>query len=195
MASATAPVSASTRRRTLTELARDPRRTVLLAVVLMTFVTCIDVLHDPDVWWHLRLGQWIIDHHRLPGGELFSYTAAGKPFTAHEWFADVIFASVHAVGGMLAIAIVCALVSWSGLVALVLRARDRRVSPLVIAVGIAIGAKASQVVLGSRPQVATFALACWTLLIAERYLAAGGRRRWLLPPLFLLWANVHAGFL
>jgi hypothetical protein len=36
---------------------------------------------------------------------------------------------------------------------------------------------------------------CWTLWIAESYLRSGGRRLWLLPPLFLLWANLHAGFI
>jgi hypothetical protein len=66
---------------------------------------------------------------------------------------------------------------------------------VVLALGLALGARTAEPVLGTRPQVFTFALVCWTLWIAESYLRSGGGRLWLLPPLFLLWANLHAGFI
>jgi hypothetical protein len=88
-----------------------------------------------------------------------------------------------------------AAVAWSGLAACALRARERGAGTLAVAAAILLGARAAEPVLGTRPQVATFALTAWTLLIAERHLARGGRVRWLLPPLVALWANLHAGFL
>jgi hypothetical protein len=88
-----------------------------------------------------------------------------------------------------------AAVTWSGLWALALRARDRGAGWGVCAVAMLLGARAMQPVTGSRPQMFTFALCCWTLLLAERHLARGGRRAWVLPPIIALWANLHAGFL
>ena len=175
-------------------LLSDPRRSLATAIVILTASVGLDALGDPDVWWHLRLGDWILANHRVPTGELFSYTAQGNPLVAHEWLSDALFAAVAAAGGLLLVSLLMGAVAWSALLATALRGRLRGAGPLAIAFGLALAAKAAQPVLGTRPQVFTVALVCWTLWIAETYLRDGGRRRWLLPPLFLLWANVHAGF-
>ena len=57
----------------------------------------------------------------------------------------------------------------------------------------ALGALASAPAWGVRPQMFTFALASLLLWLLDR----GQERPWLLvsiPPLFLLWLNLHAGF-
>jgi hypothetical protein len=41
----------------------------------------------------------------------------------------------------------------------------------------------------------TFAFACLTLLLVEHHLRRGGRLALLLIPMFLLWGNLHSGFL
>ena len=173
----------------------DPRRTLLAAVLILTGAVGLDALSDPDVWWHIRLGDWIISHHQIPAGELFAYTAFGNPLVAHEWLSEVIFAALAAVGGLILVTAFMGLIAWSGMLATLLRGRLRGAGPVVLAVGLALGARVAEPVLGTRPQVFTFALVCWTLWIAESYLHSGGRRRWLLPPIFLLWANLHAGFI
>ena len=173
----------------------EPRRAVLAAVLILTGAVGLDSLSDPDIWWHIRLGDWIIAHHQIPAGELFAYTAFGNPLVAHEWLSETIFAALAAVGGLFLVTVLMGLVCWSAMVATLLRGRLRGAGPVVLAVGLALGARAAEPVLGTRPQVFTFALVCWTLWIAESYLRNGGRRLWLLPPLFLLWANLHAGFI
>ena len=173
----------------------DPRRTLLAAVLILTGAVGLDALSDPDVWWHIRLGDWIISHHQIPAGELFAYTAFGNPLVAHEWLAEVIFAALAAIGGLMLVTALMGLVAWSGMLATLLRGRLRGAGPVVLAVGLALGARVAEPVLGTRPQVFTFALVCCTLWIADSYLHSGGRRRWLLPPIFLIWANLHAGFI
>ncbi|HVS41659.1 MAG TPA: hypothetical protein VMU20_05265 [Candidatus Dormibacteraeota bacterium] len=179
----------------LATLLADPRRALLVAAALLAAVPCLDVLGDPDLWWHLRSGRWILDHLAISPTELYSYTAPGAIWTPHEWLSEVVFALLASAGGLLLVALVMAAVAWSGLWACALRARDGGAGTLAIAAALVVGARAAEPVLGTRPQVATFALTAWTLLIAERHLARGGRVRWLLPPLVALWANVHAGFL
>lgn len=191
-----APTSAAPRpRERLLAWLSDPRNALLAAVLLLSGAVGLDALSDPDVWWHIRLGDWIIAHHQIPAGELFAYTAFGNPLVAHEWLSETIFAALAAVGGLLLVTVLMGLVAWSAMLATVLRGRVRGAGPVVLAIGLALGARAAEPVLGTRPQVFTFALVCWTLWIAESYLRSGGRRRWLLPPLFLLWANLHAGFI
>jgi hypothetical protein len=179
----------------LATLLADPRRALLVAAALLAAVPCLDVLGDPDLWWHLRSGRWILDHLAISPTELYTYTAQGVAWTPHEWLSEVLFALLASAGGILLVSLVMAAVAWSGLWACALRARDRGAGTLAIAAALVVGARAAEPVLGTRPQVATFALTAWTLLVAERHLARGGRVRWLLPPLVALWANLHAGFL
>ncbi len=181
--------------RRVAALLADPRRALLAAALLLAAVPCLDVLGDPDMWWHLRDGRWILDHLAVPHAELFTYTTQGAPLVAHEWLSEVVFALLNSAGGLLLVAVVAAAVAWSGLLACVLRARDRGAGALALAAAVLLGARAAEPVLGTRPQMATFALTAWTLLLAERHLARGGRAIWLLPLLFALWANLHAGFL
>jgi hypothetical protein len=173
----------------------EPRRALLGAVLILVAAVGLDAVSDPDVWWHIRLGDWIIAHHQIPAAELFAYTAFGNPLVAHEWLSETIFAALSAVGGLILVTLVMGAVAWSGMLATLLRGRLRGAGPVVLAISLVLGARVAEPVLGTRPQVFTFALVCWTLWIAESYLRSGGRRRWLLPPLFLLWANLHAGFI
>jgi hypothetical protein len=175
------------------DLLADPRRVLLVAALVAAFAACVDVLHDPDLFWHLRLGQWILDTHTVPHAELFSFSAAGNGMTAHEWGSEVVFALLDRVGGLLTVSVVMALVAWSALVALALRARARGAGVVAVAVAVLLGARAAEPVLGTRPQVITVALVCWTLWVAERHLARGGRWVWVLPPVVLLSANLHGG--
>ena len=78
----------------------NPRQALLAAVLILTGAVGLDALSDPDVWWHIRLGDWIIAHHQIPAGELFAYTAFGNPLVAHEWLSETIFAALAAVGGL-----------------------------------------------------------------------------------------------
>ncbi|HZS13937.1 MAG TPA: hypothetical protein VFC09_05010 [Candidatus Dormibacteraeota bacterium] len=180
-------------RAALLRLLASPPRVLLVAALLAAFAACVDVLHDPDLWWHLRLGRWILDNHTVPHAEMFSFTAAGNTMVAHEWGSEVLFTLLSGVGGLLLVAAVMGLVAWSGLVALALRVRARGASAAAVAVAVLLGARAAEPVLGTRPQVITVALVCWTLLLCERHLVRGGRWIWALPPIVLVWANLHGG--
>ena len=37
------------------------------------------VANDPDIWWHLRTGEWMAQHHAIPRIDPFSGPNAGKP--------------------------------------------------------------------------------------------------------------------
>jgi hypothetical protein len=40
---------------------------------------------DPDIWWHLKVGDWIIDHFAVPHAGILSRTAATRPWVAYSW--------------------------------------------------------------------------------------------------------------
>jgi hypothetical protein len=165
-----------------------------IAAALLALPLCLDATGDPDLWWHLRLGQWIADNHSVPHTEFFSYTANGAPLVAHEWLSELLFWAVHGVVGLAGLAVVVGLVTWSGLLALTWIARQHGASGFNVGVVLLLGAKAMQPITGTRPQMLTFALLCWSLFLLDRHLRRGGRGIWVLVPLVALWANLHAGF-
>src|ERR1051325_6146772 len=55
----------------------------------------LHTLEDPDTYWHIVLGRWIIDHVAVPRHDLFSFTMQGAPFVPFEWLAEVAIGAIH----------------------------------------------------------------------------------------------------
>src|SRR5580704_4025651 len=52
------------------------------------------LLVDCDVGWHIRSGEYILDHHAVPHQDLYSFSKPNAPWYAWEWLTDVIDASL-----------------------------------------------------------------------------------------------------
>src|ERR1700758_4958142 len=50
----------------------------------------LDIVSDPDIWWHTRIGQWIVQHGTVPVTDPFSSFGAGKTWFAYSWAFDVV---------------------------------------------------------------------------------------------------------
>lgn len=153
---------------------------------------------DPDLWWHLRTGQWITENRRIPHSDPFSFTRAGQPWVSHEWLSEVVFYKIWRHSGAPGLIVFSAIVTTVGFMLLYRRCPG---PPYSAAAATALGALASAPSWGVRPQMFTFAMASLLLWLLERGLERGQDREqdrpWLLvwiPPLFLLWLNLHAGF-
>ncbi len=145
---------------------------------------------DPDLWWHLRTGQWIVETGHVPHSDPFSFTRAGHAWVSHEWLSEVVFYELWKHGGASALIVFSAIITTAGFILLYLRCPGKR---HWAAAATALGALASAPCWGVRPQMFTFTVASLLLWLLE-----GGEHRpklllWI-PPLFLLWLNLHAGF-
>src|ERR1700722_6384803 len=58
------------------------------------------LLADADAGWHIRTGQYILDHHAVPRQDLYSFSKPGAPWTAWEWGSDVIYGLLHRWAGL-----------------------------------------------------------------------------------------------
>jgi hypothetical protein len=68
-------------------------QTIVLAVLFATpALMCVHggVVADPDVWWHMRTGQWMVEHHTLPRVDIFSAAFAGKPWAPYSWLFELL---------------------------------------------------------------------------------------------------------
>lgn len=145
---------------------------------------------DPDLWWHLRTGEWIVQMGQIPHVDPFSFTRAGATWVSHEWLSEVIFFLLWKYGGTAALIVFSAVITTAGFMLLYFRCPGK---PAAAALAVAIGALASAPAWGVRPQMFTFALASLMLWLLERGEHHSFTLLWI-PPLFLVWLNLHAGF-
>ncbi|WP_207709040.1 hypothetical protein [Heliomicrobium undosum] len=50
---------------------------------------------DPDFFWHLQAGRWILGNGQIPRTDPFSFTMNGQPWIAHEWLFEMILSAVE----------------------------------------------------------------------------------------------------
>lgn len=162
------------------------------AVVLSIGLSRLEKLQEPDIWWHLRMGEWLWQHHALPAPDPFSHTVTWGVKYA-EVLAELYYWAAYRLAGSAGIiwgqAFFSAVLLW--LVAR-LSARYAPTNPFSVSlclalVGLAIGWRLY-------PRTETFSYLCWTglLLALDRAERDGTSRslQWM-PALFLLWANLH----
>src|SRR6266404_2125348 len=145
---------------------------------------------DPDLWWHLRTGQWIMETGHIPHVDPFSFTRAGSPWVAHEWLSEVTFYEIWKYSGEAGLIIFSAIVTTAGFMLLYLRSLGKASWTAAV---VTLGALASAPTWGVRPQMFTVALASLLLWLLESGWEKPRLLLWI-PPLFLLWLNLHAGF-
>ena len=150
---------------------------------------------DPDLWWHLRTGQWIVETGHVPHSDPFSFSRAGHSWVSHEWLSEVVFYELWKHGGPALLIIFSAMVTTAGFMLLYLRCLLCGAEKHWAAAATVLGALASAPSWGVRPQMFTFTLASLLLFLLE----SGNKKDrpsllfWI-PPLLLLWLNLHAGF-
>jgi hypothetical protein len=57
---------------------------------------------DPDIWWHIRTGDWILAHHSVPRFAILSQHLE-RPWIAYSWLFDVIVSGVEHSFGLVGI--------------------------------------------------------------------------------------------
>jgi len=149
---------------------------------------------DPDYYWHLAYGDWILDNGRLPTADFWSWTMKGTTYRLTQWMGEVVMALANRAGGEVGTSVLAALLVCLTLTCSYRAARchlDNRLAALAAAAG----CNAILVSLSCRPhQFTHLGLACLTWIISA-YMTTGRRKPlYWIAPLFALWVNLHGGF-
>jgi hypothetical protein len=165
---------------------------LLTAITLVSvFVMAMRAPLDTDTFWHLRAGEWQVQHRALLRTDQFSHTRAGQPWINHSWLSQIVIYGAYAALGDLGLALYTAILATLGMFLIF---RQCQGDPLVRAGAIIVGATAAAIFWTPRPQMASFFLSTLLLYLLWLYREKNVDRLWLIPPLVVLWANLHGGF-
>ena len=169
------------------------RRLFTLLFLLALFAMAVRETLDPDMWWHLRTGEYILQEG-IPHEDVFSFTVPENEWITHEWLSQVVMWSVYLVGELPGLIVVFALLITVTFWLLYLVTPGR---PFLAAFVVLLAAITSAFVWGARPQIFNLLLTAVFVFIIERFKDGKFSRRvlWLLPALSFLWANFHSGYL
>jgi len=170
-------------------------RTLLVVVALGSiFVINVFGFTDPDFWWHVRTGQYIVETRSIPHTDLFSYTAFGKPWITHEWVSQILMYLLHDNLGY-----------WGNVVffAAIVTLTFFLLFKLVVKVGVNeilaiclvfLSALIARPFFTVRPLAFTWLFFVLFLFLLYSYHRGQVRHLWALPLLMVLWINLHGGF-
>lgn len=164
------------------------------------------VFLDPDFGWRIRTGFNILKNG-IPRTDLYSYTMPSFPWVDHAWLTDVIVALGYRTSGIIGLAFIFSVLALGAIFissSISPPNKDFRGFRLYIfkkkidisLFGIPTFLLTLAIVLpffGVRAQVITwlFTAVLWSVLLSQRLLKRFG---FLIPPFFILWANLHGGF-
>lgn len=149
-------------------------------------------LHHADVWRHLRMGSWILDTRAWPHTGLFSQSA-GLPWRDSSWGYDVLAALAYRSLGLRALPALLMMFRVALAVLAFFLAGGRRRFWAAAAFSVLV-----QYVLGTFGPTSEFCSVVFfgveLGLIQKTRISEDFRWMYLLPPLFVLWANLDVGF-
>jgi hypothetical protein len=159
----------------------------------LTALFAIRRLGDPDVYWHLAAGRWIVEHGRVPRRDPLSFTAADHEWLNLQWLFDVFGYGLYQVGGASLLALVTA-TAYATTMAVLAATLRRAVGDRTVAVLIVAATLVMQERFTFRPEMLSALLLAVLLWLYASARGPSDRRLWWVVPIMGLWTNVHGLF-
>src|SRR3972149_5939673 len=164
---------------------------ILTVMLILLFAMAARTPLDSDLWWHLRAGEATWQSGKPILTDIFSHTRAGTPWINHSWLSQVGIYLLYRVGSYLMLSATVAILATlsMGLVYI-----QMEVSLILRAFLILLATPVAALVWSPRPQMASLVL--FGVLAYLLYLYKWRQRDylWVCVPLFVLWSNLHGGY-
>ncbi len=178
---------------------------VLGLIFLLTFLFLVgNLAGDPGIGWHLKAGEITLSTKSVPRTDPFLSSSAGGAWISDQWLSDLIFYKCFELGSWALLHVVAISISVASffIVLAPLASRIAR-NRLILLATFTLVVSAGSIQWFLRPVVFSFLL----FAVLYRQLLESALRRaqplgfyherslyYTLPLLFVLWANLHGGF-
>ena len=165
----------------------------LVGLFLFVLLNMSLELHDPDIWLHLKTGEYIVQQKAIPQADIFSSVLSGKEWINHSWLTQVIFYLVYHFGGSDNLIFFSALIMVIAFLFLFFSVYKERKDLFFCVAILVISIFASKMRFNIRPE--NFSLLFFSLYIFILNRHPHKKLVFLLPFLQLLWVNCHGFFI
>lgn len=163
-------------------------------LLLSVYLVFPKTIADPDLGWHLRNAEYMVHQHKFLRQDLFSSTTFGDPWMDHEWLSELPFYLGWKLSGMRGVFLATIVLIETVLLGIFRLAYEHSgcaKSAFIVSVLAIVLASVS-----FGPRTLLFG---WICLIAELMILLRFRNgrdlTWLLPPLFMVWVNLHGSWM
>jgi hypothetical protein len=173
---------------------------MLVSLVLgLVFFDCIHqpLLADPDIGWHLRDAQLLLQNHAFIRTDPYTFSLNGHAWMNPEWLGEMFFYMgwrAFGLRGVETVTILLIELMAAGICFLTWQ-RTRSMRPAALAT--IIWLIFSSVSIAPRPQLCGWLCLIVELAVLEHFRTLAPARRhylWTLPPLFAFWINLHGSW-
>lgn len=169
---------------------------LLVFAILICFFTTYKIASDDDVFWHLATGKYIVQTFSIPSADVFGYVTYGQKWMPFEWGWDVLTYSLFSMGGYVAISLLRTIIVLLIFTILFSVFNKNNISfslSLIFSFLLILGILTRLVI---RPQIITYfflVLLVFTLLKFRQNEKEKKSIMYILPVIFVIWANMHMG--
>jgi tetratricopeptide (TPR) repeat protein len=167
---------------------------------LLAFVLGMKQLREPDVWWQLLSGRWMLEHGAVTRKDAFSFTMAGRPWINVKWLYEIWIALLEKITGPTGVLLLQSLVNVAIVFLLFQTFKHFRkhinegVPALLSVVAVFVFLFVCEYRMAGRPEMVSYLLCALYLWILLKDPQMQLRSIWWLIPLQCLWANMHEGY-
>lgn len=177
----------------------QPRRAVVATTLALLLAALafegLRPMADLDVWWHIRLGEVMVQTSSLAPSDVFSYTRFGTPWPWKDWGTALLLYGTWSAGGVTALVLLKGtMLVGTGAIQWTQLQRDRTLSLPVVSLAVAICMSAASFRFTERGATVSLVLIAAVVLLIDRHRAGKKGLLWVIP-LVVLNANIHRGVL
>jgi len=167
----------------------------LILIALQFFLSMHNpTMNDPDVWWHMRNAQYLIQNHQFPSHDTYSFTVAGHPWINHEWLSEIPFYLAYSAFGLVGLkSLTFFTLDLIFLLLLYLCYQESGNFKASVA-ACCFSTLLATVSFGPRTILFGYVYLLILLIVLQRFRKRGNAPLWVIPPLFCLWANTHGSW-
>lgn len=184
---------------------RDKSKLVIPSIADILFVTLFltllfssvgtNLLSDADTGYHIQAGEFILDTLSIPRHDIFSYLTPPPQWIAHEWLSEVIMALTHRSFGLTGIVIFFSFLI-SLIYYLLFKVIRKQKGNIIVAVSFVLVIMITSAFHWlARPHIFSLLLLVIWYHLLDTFQYNHRNYLYLLPPIMLLWVNLHGGFI
>lgn len=161
-------------------------------IFILIFFMALRVPLDSDFWWHVRAGQLSLMNGSPVLEDLTTFSVFKSPWVNHSWLSQVFYFLIQNSLGNIGIMISVAIIATFSIFFVFIRLKS---NPIINGFTILLCVLTTAVVWSPRPQLLTLLFfSILTYLLTEKSIFSDKIPTILIPILFLIWGNLHAGF-